>query len=271
MTTVHLNHDEIKELLGAYALDAVDALEADAVELHLRDCPKCRAEVETHREVAAMLAHTGAPAPTDIWDRIVASLDGVDEAPAMRLTMTPLDDPHAPGTLRTPSGGNVRPLARRRFDGANRWMLGAISAAAALVLVLGVSLYRQSDRLADIESGLRVVTLQRVAEDAQRDPTTRKVTLKSPDGKLSAQMALHENGHGFLRTSGLPVLPPDKTYQLWAINGDGEAVSLGLFNGGEEDVTVQAGSLPDAFAITEEDAGGVIQSERLPSLFGKLD
>ena len=270
MTTVNLNHDEIKELLGAYALDAVDAVEADAVERHLRDCPKCRAEVETHREVAAMLAHTGAPAPTDIWDRIVASLDGVDEAPAMRLTMTPLDGPAVPGSLRTPSGGAVRPFSRRRFDGANRWMLGAISAAAALVLVLGVSLYRQSDRLADIESGLRVVTLQRVAEDAQRDPTTRKVTLTSLDGQLEAQMALHENGHGFLRTSGLPVLPPGKTYQLWAVNADGEAVSLGLFNGGEEDVTVQAGSLPEKFVITEEDAGGVIQSERLPLLSGDL-
>jgi anti-sigma-K factor RskA len=191
----------------------------------------------------------------------------------MRLTMAPLDEPVAPGTLRTPSGGNVTPFARRRFDGANRWMLGAISAAAALVLILGVSLYRQSDRLADIESGLRVVTLQRVADDAQRDPTTRKVTLRSPDktSTMTAQMALHDNGHGFLRTSELPVLPPDRTYQLWAINADGEAVSLGLFNGGEEDVTVQAGSLPKAFAITEEDAGGVIQSERMPSLFGELD
>jgi hypothetical protein len=271
VTTVNLSHDEIKELLGAYALDAVDALEADAVELHLRDCPKCRSEVETHREVAAMLAHTGAPAPTDIWDRIVASLDGVDEAPAMRLTMAPLDEPAPPGALRTPSGGDVRPFARRRFDGANRWMLGAISAAAALVLILSVSLYRQSDRLSDIESGLRVVTLQRVADDAQRDPTTRKVTLRSPDRTLTAQMALHENGHGFLRTSGLPVLPPEKTYQLWAINADGEAVSLGLFNGGEEDVTVQAGTQAKEFVITEEDAGGVIQSERMPSLSGKLD
>jgi len=268
---VNLNHEEIKELLGAYALDAVDALEADAVELHLRDCPKCRAEVETHREVAALLAHTGAPAPTDIWDRIVASLDGDDEAPAMRLTMTPVEVPDAPGTLRTPSGGNVTPLTRRRFDGANRWMLGAMSAAAALVLILGVSLYRQSDRLGDIEDGLRVVTLERVAEDTQRDPGTRKLTLESRDGELSAQMALHENGHGFLRTAGLPVLPADQTYQLWMINSDDSTISLGLFNGGDEAVTVQAGLNPKGFAITVEEAGGVVQSEHLPSLSGFLD
>lgn len=271
MTTVNLNHDEIKELLGAYALDAVDPRESDAVELHLRDCPSCRSEVETHREVAAMLAHTGAPAPTDIWDRIVASLDGADEAPAMRLTMTPIDEPHVPGELRPPPGGNVTPLARRRFDGANRWMLGAISAAAVLVLILGVSLYRQSDRLGDIEQGLRGITLERVAEDTQKDPTTRKLTLTSPDGELTAQVALHDNGHGFLRASGLPVLPPEQTYQLWVINADDTAVSLGLFNGGDEAVTVQAGLKPKGFAITVEEAGGVIVSERIPSLRGMFD
>jgi anti-sigma-K factor RskA len=270
VTTVNLSHDEIKELLGAYALDAVDAREADAVELHLRDCPKCRAEVETHREVAAMLAHTGAPAPTDIWDRIVASLDGADEAPAMRLTMTPVDEPHESEAPRSP-GGNVAPFQRRRFDSANRWMLGAISAAAALVLVLGVSLYRQSDRLGDIEQGLRGITLEQVADDTQKDPSTRKLTLTSPDGDLTARMALHDNGHGFLEASGLPVLSPEQTYQLWVINTDGTAVSLGLFNGGDEAVTVQAGLKPKGFAITVEEAGGVIQSERMPSLSGMLD
>ena len=74
-----LSHEEIQELLGAYALDAVDGDEAELVELHLRDCPRCRAEVEDHRETAAMLAHVGAPAPAGVWNRIAEQLEG--EAP----------------------------------------------------------------------------------------------------------------------------------------------------------------------------------------------
>ena len=63
-----LSHSELEELLGAYALDAVDGDERDAVELHLRECPRCRAEVADHREVAAALAQTGGPAPDGVWD-----------------------------------------------------------------------------------------------------------------------------------------------------------------------------------------------------------
>src|SRR5206468_3199328 len=51
-----LGHPDVQELLGAYALDALDADEADAVELHLRDCPRCRAEVADYRETAALAA-----------------------------------------------------------------------------------------------------------------------------------------------------------------------------------------------------------------------
>src|SRR5690606_35755181 len=55
--------DEFTELLGAYALDAVEPDEREAVERHLADCPRCRSEVAEHREVAAYLAHAGTDAP----------------------------------------------------------------------------------------------------------------------------------------------------------------------------------------------------------------
>jgi anti-sigma-K factor RskA len=268
VTAVNLSHEEISELLGAYALDAVDEHEFDAIELHLRDCPRCRDEVETHREVAAMLAHSGSPAPSGVWDRIVASLDNVDEAPAMRLAVTPLEADDRSGRLRTRSTDNVTPLRGHRLAGVNRWVLGA---AAVVVLVLGVSMYRQGNRLGHIESGLQSVTLARLAEDVHQDPTTKKISLESPDKKLTAQMALHPDGHGFLRATTLPKLPDGRTYQLWAINADNEAISLGLFNGGDEAVTVQAGTGSKAFVITEEKAGGVIAPENVPRLSGSAD
>ena len=54
-----MTHDEIQDLLGAYALDAVDDDVRALVEEHIADCARCRAEVQEHREVATLLAHIG--------------------------------------------------------------------------------------------------------------------------------------------------------------------------------------------------------------------
>jgi hypothetical protein len=51
-----LSHDAIQELLGAYALNAVSRNEAATIELHLRECARCRAEITDHREAARALA-----------------------------------------------------------------------------------------------------------------------------------------------------------------------------------------------------------------------
>ena len=83
MSPTPRSHVEIEELLGAYALDAVEADEREAIEEHLRSCPRCRAEVDAGREVAAGLAQTGAPAPPELWERIAATLEG-DAPPPLR-------------------------------------------------------------------------------------------------------------------------------------------------------------------------------------------
>ena len=80
-----LSHDQIEDLLGAYALDAVEAAEQETVTAHLRTCPRCRAEVEAHREVAGMLGNAGAAAPDGLWDRIAASIEGEAPRPAHRF------------------------------------------------------------------------------------------------------------------------------------------------------------------------------------------
>ena len=73
-----LTHDEVAELLGAYALDAVEGDERDAVDRHLNECPRCRAEVADHRTVASFLGSAGGRAPDGLWDRIAGTLE---EAP----------------------------------------------------------------------------------------------------------------------------------------------------------------------------------------------
>ncbi|WP_425554611.1 hypothetical protein, partial [Georgenia daeguensis] len=56
-------HDAERELLGAWALDAVDDVERAAVERAIREDPELAAEAGALRETAARLADAGAVAP----------------------------------------------------------------------------------------------------------------------------------------------------------------------------------------------------------------
>src|SRR5436309_8412009 len=86
-----LTHDEAADLLGAYALDAVAVDERDAIDRHLQECPRCRAEVADHRTVASFLGSAGGPAPEGLWDRIAGALE--EAPPELRLApVVPLDE-----------------------------------------------------------------------------------------------------------------------------------------------------------------------------------
>lgn len=55
-------HDQMESLIGAYALDAIDALERRRLERHLATCEDCANEVRMLRETAAELAWLPDPA-----------------------------------------------------------------------------------------------------------------------------------------------------------------------------------------------------------------
>ena len=238
-----MNHTELQELLGAYALDAVDADEAEAIELHLRECPRCRAEVAEHRETAAFLASAGSPAPDGVWDRIAAELD----EPPPELTL-----------------GRIVPMQKP----VRRWPFTATTAvAAALALLLGVVVVRQSQRLDTLEHRQGI---DQALAAAMANPDARQVKLESAAGAAAnAQVLLLPDGTGFVVARGLPRLDADRTYQLWGITGE-QAISLGLL-GDRPDVVVfhGAGSL-EALAVTAERAGGVVSSEQDPVVVGQV-
>ena len=50
-----LSHGEIQELLGAYALGAVDERERALIEAHRETCESCRSELDEHRRLAEAL------------------------------------------------------------------------------------------------------------------------------------------------------------------------------------------------------------------------
>lgn len=229
-----LSHQEVAELLGAYALDAVDPDEAELVEAHLATCPRCRTEVEGHREVAAMLAHAGAPAPPGVWDRIAATL----EEPPPRLDLAP-----------------VQSLDGRRTVGL-RTVAAIVSVAAAVIALLGFQVVRQDQRIDAVLAGLEREGLQKEIAAALVDPTARKVRLVAPDGSTRADAVLRPDGRGYLVDTDLPELPPGRTYQLWAQIGD-QKVSLGLLGPKPRPAAFQVMADVAALAVTEEVAQGV--------------
>jgi hypothetical protein len=222
-------HDELAELLGAYALDAVDDTdgEREAVRLHLLECGRCRAEVAQHREVAALLAHAGEPAPPAVWDRIAAAIEGeAPPAPQPLLRAVP-----APPPLR--ARWWTRPLT------------GAAAAAVVVIAALGWLAFDANRRLDDLEGDRGVAAAM---ADALADPASTVVDL---DGDVAVRAVL-QDGTGYLAASDLPAAPAARTYQLWGITGD-QPVSLGVLSGNPADVVAFEAGDVDALALTVED------------------
>jgi len=233
------SHDEIQELLGAYALDAVDPDERSEVEDHLRDCARCRAEVADHRETAAFLAHGGTNAPAALWDRIASSID-------------------AP---------NVVPIAPKLGFGArrarNRWPQAAalVGAAAAVIIGFLVVQVREQDRRID-----RIQAASDPFEQAMDERGARVAHLTAGDTELP--VVLTSDGKALLQASALPALGDGRTYQLWGQSGD-DLVSVAVLGRDPGLVSFDAEGYA-ALAVTDERAPGVVRSQNQPVASGEL-
>lgn len=253
------SHKDIEALLGAYALDAVDTDEAEAIELHLRDCPRCRSEVAEHRETASFLSHSGQPAPEGGWDRLVASLD--EQPPELDMTR------FAAGP-RAPREGEATIITPARW---RRVALAATAAAAAVALLAGVTVVRLNNRLDDVKQQVALASgIRDQALAAASDPARREIRLASTQGQPAATGVLLPDGRLYLFDDHLQPLPGDRTYQLWGVFPDKRVVSLGLL-GHDPDVALFRGD-PNlvALAITEERAGGVVSSTNQPTASGPV-
>jgi anti-sigma factor RsiW len=250
-----LDVPQIEELIGAYALDAVGDDEREVVEQHLAVCARCRAELAEHREVAALLAYDGKPAPSDVWDRIVSSLE--EPPPALRL--------------RLDTAGDDEPVVvsmeeRRAAKNQQRFFVAIAGLAAAVALVLGIVVLR------DDSPQSPAFDLAALAGEALADPSSATTTLRPPGESPGpeATAVVTTDGSGYLLATDLPALGADRTYQLWGVVND-QAISLGVL-GPDPDVAafqVDDAAAVAAFAITEETAGGVISSENDAFLVGE--
>ncbi|MFP5255735.1 MAG: anti-sigma factor domain-containing protein [Acidimicrobiia bacterium] len=250
-------HDEIAELLGAYALHAVDPDEARAVEAHLIECPRCRAEVAEHRDVAALLGNSGGAAPEGLWERIAGSLE--EPAPPMRLDL--------PRTGAGPASVVPFDRARRRRRAAAVPAAAFGAAAAVVIAVLGFRVVDQQDRLDEMEAALVDADLEQAAEAALADARATRATLRSADGEVAVVAVLLPDGTGYLMADDLPELPEGRTYQLWG-RTEGGLISLGVFRPDTAVVPFQATGSLGLLAVTEEASGGVVSSQNPPVVAG---
>jgi hypothetical protein len=100
--------------LAAYAFDALDDAERQAVDDHLAGCPACRAELAAHHETLAVLTPDEAP-PAAVWERVAAGI-GAPGLPDPHTTTSVPASPAAPGSEGPDVVGRVSPPTRNGKD-----------------------------------------------------------------------------------------------------------------------------------------------------------
>jgi anti-sigma-K factor RskA len=252
-----MSHQQASELLAVFALDAVEGDEHEQIEAHLAECPRCRAELDAHREVASALGNSVEPLPEGLWSDISSRLMvGPDEAPPPMpslLRHETGDDFGGVTSFRTPRSGRPRASRSRLISVAS---LAAACAAAAVVL--GVNLVDANNQVAHLQGAIGE-TAHTAVLAALETPGHKVVNLKTSDGHRAAEFVVLPSGQGYLVGWRLPELSPKETYQLWGVV-NGQTISLGLLGRSPDLVTFTLAGSPkeSRLGITAEPAGGSV-------------
>jgi anti-sigma-K factor RskA len=235
-------HQPIQAALPAYALNALDDADIHAIAQHLDTCVECHAvliEVQTVLGVLPYALPSHAPAP-EMKARLLA---------AARREKRPSPLPASPP--RSLSWWDSLLTSLRPF----RWAATAI----LLVLLLGWNVYLQQ-QLGGVQGRDSIADLATV-------PTGAVIPLLGTGRPgATARLYLREDQQaGLLAISGLPTLPPERTYQLWFAQPDNPTRTGGAFLVNADGEALVEITVPypldvvSAIAITEEAAP---QSER---------
>ncbi len=248
-----MSHDEASDLLAVFALDAVDSDEHEEIEAHLAECPRCRAELDAHRDVAAALGNSVESLPEGLWSSIASRLViGTNEdAPPMPTLLRTRTGDEVVGSFRTPR--TARPKASR---GRLLSVASLAVAAAATAVVLGVNLVDASNQVAHLQGAIGETAHTEVLA-ALETPGHKVVNLKNASGHRLVEFVVLPSGQGYLVDSHLPALSSKETYQLWGVV-DGQTISLGLLGRSPQLVAFTLAGSPkeSRLGITVEPAGG---------------
>jgi anti-sigma-K factor RskA len=232
-------HAATRDLLGAFALGAVDAEEATRVRAHLATCAECQAEMAELWLAVDSLPNTVEPMepppaltiepmepPPALRDRIAAAIAAEVASPAPEPVATIASASPAPEPIRKP---------------ASFWSRATPWAAAAAILLL-------------LSAGLLVWNL-RLREQLATAPVTETIALAPTDAAPGAHgevTYLPQDNLLLLDVRDLPPLKPDQVYEVWLIGADGP-VPAGTFDQPTDQHAVVADrSQFETLAITAE-------------------
>ena len=189
-----MNCDQIKSLMDGYVDGELDALTNQQIELHLRDCDRCRQMYETQRNLVQTVAAT-APyytAPPGLRATIQNSLR--ETAPGKRLQRGPGKPPWPGHTEQRQSRGLD---IRRQWP----WLAAAAALVAAAVIAFTLAPRRDADQFLAtqlIASHVRSLMANHLTDVASSDQHTVKPWL---DAKLDFAPAVVDLG-----TDGFPLV-----------------------------------------------------------------
>jgi anti-sigma-K factor RskA len=174
----------------------------------------------------------------------------------------------------------------RALDGSPKWMRYAVAASVGLLIGVSaftITLYDKLDRvmfeLMDARAQNEVIVEELgkqldILTDQAKELSDKKMELAmimKPDSKMIKLKGLDiapdatamvlwntKDKQVFINTASLPVPPPGKQYQLWALV-DGKPVDAGVFDVTDGTFAIQQmKDMPEAqaFAVTLENAGG---------------
>ncbi len=232
-------HTATRDLLGAFALGAVDAEEAATVRAHLATCAECQTEMaELWLAVDSLpgMIEPMEPAPA-LRDRIAAAIRTEVASPTPAAPTPSAAAAPKPVATIAPAPPVPEPIRKP----ASFWSRATPWAAAAAILLL-------------LSAGLLVWNL-RLREQIASAPVAETIALAPTDVAPEARgevTYLPQEDLFILDVRNLPPLEPDQVYEVWLIGADGPEPA-GIFDQPTDQHAIVADrDRYDTLAITAE-------------------
>jgi len=265
---------EMNSLVAAYVLDALPPDEREVFEAFLDGSPTAAQEVAELLSVSAVLGavDTAAPAPglresvlsavgrtrqlPPITRRSNAERTPAQPVPAQPVPAQPVPAQPVPAqpVPAQPVPAQPVPVTRRRRAAVRV----AAAFALAAVLVLGVVVSIQADRLAEARRETQAAqgALALSSITGQADMQTRTSAVAS--GGTATVLSSARAGRGVVLLAGVTTLATDKTYELWLIDAAGKPRPVTTFATDNTTATVDFAGFRtgDSVGLSVEPAGG---------------
>jgi anti-sigma-K factor RskA len=194
----YFEHLPFRENIPAYALGALDAKDAAALEDHLRTCASCSDELAAYRASS---------------NNLLMSLPPQEPPAALRKRIQ----------NRLPS---AQKTARPRLN----WSFSRVAVGIAIILLMILNAFsflqvralqsQQAQLMNQIQNGQMALVMLSY-------PNTQSFPIKT-DYVTGSLLLDKEYNNAVLILRGLPSIPENQTYQVWLISPEGDRTSAGL-------------------------------------------